>query len=309
MQARVNGDLGDRLHDGIAAAVVSFGSGLVLLLIACGFSRRMRSGLRDVRRSLGTGTLRWWQLMGGLCGALFVACQGLTVATIGVTAFTIAVVAGQLTSGLVVDRFGVGPAGVTLVTAVRLGAAILAIVAVCIAAFGRSGGESGSASGDPHGAAALLLIALPAVAGCGLAWQQAVNGRVGAVGGPLSATTVNFAAGTAGLLLVQVVQVVRIGWPTTFPAEPWLYLGGAIGVFFIAIAALIVRWIGVLLLGLTSVSGQLVASLILDVVAPTGARLSVAAVIGCALTLIAAAIAVAGQGRRAARVRGENPAQ
>ncbi|MEU8393515.1 DMT family transporter, partial [Micromonospora sp. NPDC048843] len=154
-------------------------------------------------------------------------------------------------------------------------------------ALGRSGGASGTAGG-----AAYLLIVLPALAGLGLAWQQAVNGRIGTVGGPLSATTINFAAGTAGLLVVEVVQIARIGWPTRFPTEPWLYAGGVIGVFFIAVAALIVRWIGVLVFGLTSVSGQLAASVILDVVLSAGPGLSAGAVIGCALTLVAAAIAV-----------------
>ncbi len=287
VQARINGDLGDRLNDGIAAAVISFGSGLVVLLIACCASRRMRTGLASIHRSIRTGPLHWWQLLGGLCGAFFVASQGLSVATIGVTAFTIAVVAGQLTSGLIVDRLGVGPAGVTPVTPVRFGAAALAIGAVGIAALGRSGGAAGTAGG-----AAYLLIALPALAGLGLAWQQAVNGRVATVGGPLPATTINFATGTLGLLLVEVVQIARIGWPTSFPTTPWLYAGGVIGVFFIAVAALIVRWIGVLVFGLTSVSGQLVASLVLDLVLPTGSGLSAAALIGCALTLVAAAMAV-----------------
>ncbi|MFG3523957.1 DMT family transporter [Nocardia nova] len=292
VQARINGDLGDRLNDGIAAAVISFGSGLLLLLLVSGFSGRMRTGLAAIRRSVHAGRLRWWHLLGGLCGAFFVACQGLSVATIGVTAFTIAVVAGQLTSGLVVDRLGVGPAGVTPVTPVRLGAAVLAVGAVCVAALGRSGGESGAGGG-----AAYLLIALPALAGLGLAWQQAVNGRLATVGGPVPATTINFATGTVGLLVVEAAQLARIGWPTGFPTEPWLYLGGAIGVFFIAVAAVIVRWIGVLLFGLTSVSGQLIGSVVLDVVAPTGTRLSTLTVVGCGLTLLAAAIGVLGQGR------------
>lgn len=296
VQARINGDLGDRLNDGIAAAVVSFGSGLVLLLLVGALTPRVRSGLREVRRAVRTGGLRWWQLLGGLCGAFFVACQGLSVATIGVTAFTIAVVAGQLTSGLVVDRLGVGPAGITPVTPVRLGAAVLAVGAVCVAALGRSGGESASAGGAEY-----LLIVLPALAGLGMAWQQAVNGRIATVGGPLPATTVNFTTGTVALLVVEAVHIGRIGWPAHFPTAPWLYVGGAIGVFFIALAALIVRWIGVLLFGLTSVSGQLIGSVVIDVVAPTGSGLSVLTVVGCALTLFAATIAVIGQGRSGVR--------
>ncbi|MBO0856234.1 MAG: DMT family transporter, partial [Nocardia sp.] len=69
VQARLNGDLGDRLGDGIAAAVISFGSGLVLLLIVCALSGRVRSGLGAVRDAVRGAGLRWWQLLGGVSGA------------------------------------------------------------------------------------------------------------------------------------------------------------------------------------------------------------------------------------------------
>ncbi|MCP9621872.1 DMT family transporter [Nocardia otitidiscaviarum] len=292
-QARINGELGERLGDGVAAAVISFGTGLVVLGVAFALSGRLRAGVGEVRRALVSGGLRWWQLLGGLCGAFFVACQGLTVAAIGVTAFTVAVVAGQLVSSLAVDRFGIGPAGRTPVTALRAGGAGLALAAVLLSVAGRDGGSDGALSvpeslrGGPH----LLLIALPLLAGFGVAWQQAVNGRVGAVGGPPTATLANFLTGTAGLVLVEAVLLAGTGWPTGFPTEPWLYVGGVIGVAFIALAVVVVRWIGVLLLGLTSVAGQLLMSLVLDVAVPTGPGLSATAVLGCALTFVAVTLA------------------
>ncbi|MFE3441816.1 DMT family transporter [Nocardia sp. NPDC059180] len=292
VQARINGALGERLHDGIAAAVVSFGAGLLVLVVAFACSRRLRTGLGDVRRAVAAGELRPWQLLGGLCGAAFVASQGLTIAALGVTAFTVAVVAGQLLSSLVVDRLGVAPNGRTPVTLRRIGAAGLAVFAVALAGFG-SARVSGALSAPTAlaDAPAAVLIIVPALAGIGLAWQQAVNGRVGAVGGPFPATGINFAVGLVGLLAVEALVVAGAGLPTEFPTEPWLYLGGAIGVVFIALAVLVVRWIGVLLLGLTSVAGQLLASIALDVAIPTGAGLSMTAVAGCALTLVAVLLA------------------
>ncbi|WP_227997897.1 DMT family transporter [Nocardia australiensis] len=292
-QGRINGALGARLHDGIAAACISFGLGLMVLVIAFALSRRLRAGLVRVRAAVRSGELRAWQLLGGLCGAFFVACQGLTVAAIGITAFTVAVVAGQLLSSLVVDRLGLAPNGRTPVTPLRLGGAALALVAVVLAATGRSGTPAGAAAVPEwlrDGPAALLVI-LPALAGIGLAWQQAVNGRVGTVGGPFAATLVNFGIGTIALLALESLVLARAGWPNEFPSEPWLYVGGLIGVAFIVLAALAVQWIGVLLLGLTSVAGQLLASILLDLVIPTGAGLSVTAVIGCALTFVAVVVA------------------
>lgn len=293
VQGRINGALGVRLQDGIAAACISFGLGFVVLVIAFAISRRLRAGLGRVRRAVSSGQLRPWQLFGGLCGAFFVACQGLTVAAIGVTAFTVAAVGGQLLSSLVVDRLGLAPNGRTPVTVPRVGGAALAMVAVILAAAGRSGAPVGSAAVPEWlrtGPTALLVV-LPALAGIGLAWQQAVNGRVGAVGGPFSATLVNFGIGTTALFAIEACILAGTGWPTEFPSEPWLYLGGLIGVAFIALAALAVRWIGVLLLGLTSVAGQLLASVTLDILTPTGAGLSHTAVIGCALTFVAVLVA------------------
>nr|WP_246868878.1 DMT family transporter [Saccharopolyspora sp. ASAGF58] len=37
--------------------------------------------------------------------------QGMAATALGVAMFTVAVVAGQISSGLVVDRLGLGPAG------------------------------------------------------------------------------------------------------------------------------------------------------------------------------------------------------
>lgn len=289
VQARINGALGARLHDGIAAATVSFAVGLVVLLGALLVHPPLRAGLAGVRAAVRDGRLRGWQLLGGLCGAFFVAGQGLTVAAIGVTAFTVAAVAGQLVSSLVVDRLGLAPAGRTPVTPRRLAGALLGIAAVALAGFGQSAAPGGALAVPEalRDVPPALLVLLPALAGIGLAWQQAVNGRVGEAGGPASAALVNFAVGLAFLLAVEAVLIAARGLPGALPTEPWLYLGGLIGVVFIAVGALAVRWIGVLLLGLTSVAGQLAAAVLLDLVTPTGGGLSATAAAGCLLTLVA----------------------
>ncbi|MBH0778969.1 DMT family transporter [Nocardia sp. NEAU-351] len=293
VQGRINGALGVRLHDGIAAATVSFAVGFAILGAAFASSSRLRQGADQVRRGLADGTLRPWQLAGGLCGALFVGCQGLTIAAIGVTAFTVAAVAGQLSSSLAVDRLGLAPGGRTPVTVARASGAAIAIGAVLLAGLdhSRAGSVAAALPRTLDNSPTWLLIAAPAVAGVGLAWQQAVNGRVAAVGGPMSAALVNFGVGLVALLALESILWANSGRGFDLPTEPWLYLGGAIGVGFIALAAVTVGRLGVLLLGLTSVAGQLGTALVLDVVAPTDAGISPMAVAGCALTLVAVGVA------------------
>ncbi|MFD3747061.1 DMT family transporter [Nocardia sp. NPDC058633] len=285
VQGRINGALGARLSDGIAAATISFGTGLVALLVAFAFSPALRAGAAKVRVAVARRELPAWQLLGGLCGAFFVATQGLTIAAIGVTAFTVAVVAGQLLSSLMVDRLGIAPNGRTPITPWRVFAAALGLSGVVLSA-GAGSAPTTVATGVPDIPA--LLIVLPALAGIGLAWQQAVNGRVGATGGPFTATLINFGIGLTALLLLDLYTLSTTGLPTEFPTEPWLYTGGLIGVAFIALAAVAVGLIGVLLLGLTSVAGQLVAAVLLDAAA---GKLSLTAAFSCVIVLCAVLVA------------------
>jgi len=104
LQTLINGELaavlGTGVRAGVAAAVVSFGSGLVVLTAAVAVLPGPRRGVGRLRTALTDGTLRPWQLLGGMVGALIVAAQGLSVGTLGVALFTVAVVAGQTSSGL-----------------------------------------------------------------------------------------------------------------------------------------------------------------------------------------------------------------
>ena len=282
VQARINGALGAAVGDGLVAAVISFGSGLVIIVMITLASRSGRAGLRRLRDGVGRG-LPAWMLLGGLAGAVTVATQGLTVASIGVALFTVGVVAGQTAGGLVLDRVGYGPAGVVAVTLPRLVGGLLAIVGVVLCALGPRG--------DP---AAWWMLVLPLFAGAGIAWQQGTNGRLRqAIGSPLAATAVNFTGGTLILGLAAAVSIGINGAPATLPSEPWVYLGGAIGVVYIVMSAALVRRTGVLLLGLGSVVGLLGASIVLDAIAPAPAGPTlVAAAAAAAVAFIGVVVAV-----------------
>lgn len=299
VQARINGELGQRIGDGLVAALVSFLGGLMLLALVAATRPRMRRGLGRVVAAVRDRRLRPYQLLGGICGAFLVFCQGLTVATIGVAVFTVAVVAGQTASALVVDRAGVGPGGPQAINVRRVAGAILALAAVVLAVSDRLGAPQ-----------ALWLALLPALGGVATAWQQAVNGQVGAaarrdgpaMAGALPAALVNFLVGTVALTLVAAVEVPTRGLPGPLPTQPWLYVGGALGVLFIAAAAAIVPITGVLLLGLGTVAGQLVGALLLDLFLPVGDdQLSTTTLIGTALTLIAVTVIALPSRPRASR--------
>jgi transporter family-2 protein len=278
LQARVNGVLGHRLGSAFSAALVSFVIGWVLLAALVLARRAARGGLPRLRG------MPWWTFLGGLGGAMLVASAAASAPVIGVALLTVAQVGGQNASALGVDRFGLGPSGRMPVTAPRLGGAVLGLAAVLVATVGRSGGQL-----------SVPLLAVMVVAGCGVAGQVAVNGRLQQrTGDATVAALVNFTVGTVALAaLVGVLGVAgRLGHPH-WPANPLLYTGGLLGACFVSLAALVVRHVGVLRFSLATVAGQLAGGLVLDAIS---GGLEAATAVGAVLTVVA--VTVSGAGRR-----------
>lgn len=292
VQSRINGQLGAELGDSALAAVISFGGGLLLLLCWLAVSRPMRAGTRAAVAALHSGRLRPWHFLGGIAGGTYVLGQSVTVSLIGVALFTVGVVAGQTVSGLFVDRFGLGPSGKEPTTVLRVTGAAMTVAAVAGALAGDVAGHAGPGR--------IALLILPFVAGAGMAVQQAFNGHVGAASGSaLTAALVNFTTGTTMLVLAWLVSLALHGPPEALPGNPVLYLGGLVGIVFIAVASLVVSWIGVLLLGLSTVAGQLVGSMLLDAFVPAGGNdLTTSTVVACGVALLAIGVASLGGRKR-----------
>lgn len=279
VQARINGELAVQIHDGFTAAVISFGSGLVILLVILAVNRRMRQRTVAFVRDLRTGAFPWPMALGGLGGALFVLAQGLTVSLLGVALFIVCAVAGQTVTGLAVDRVGLGPGGVRPLTTPRVVGAGLMVVAAGLAM------SSGVRTDVP-----VLGLVLPMLAGVALGVQAAINGRVTQASGTfLVATLVNFVVGMVALVTAAAVHALVASGPGRLPSNPLLYLGGAIGVLFISVASYLAEPLGVLTLAMATIAGQIVGSVALDALSP-GHHLSLTTVAGAALTLVAAVI-------------------
>jgi bacterial/archaeal transporter family-2 protein len=287
VQQRINGQLGVDLQAPLLAALVSFGTGLlgvVVVVLSRPHARRAVAALREVP---------WWTRLGGLGGATLVAVGAFATPKIGVALLTVGLVAGQTGGGLLVDRLGLAPGGAHLLTLPRVAGAVLGLVAVALGSLGR----------DAREADALLLV-LVVAAGFLIALQQALNGRVRRTTGSAAvATLLNFVVGTAALGLgVLLAAGLRGGlpdgdWPGA--AQWYLYLGGPIGALFVGVAAVVVRRLGVLRLGLAVVAGQLLGALVVDLVLPaTAGGIAVPTVVGAALTLLA--VGISGLGVRRA---------
>jgi len=129
VQGRINGALGARLGDGIAAAVVSFSTGLIVMVLVSLLAPRGRAGLARILPALRERRFPPYYALAGGIGAFFVFAQSFTVGLLGIALFTVATVTGQTLSGLLVDRLGIGPAGKKSVTGIRVIGCILTIAA------------------------------------------------------------------------------------------------------------------------------------------------------------------------------------
>ncbi|MFJ5292794.1 DMT family transporter [Streptomyces sp. NPDC088348] len=281
LQSTVNGALGKNINDGNAAAVISFGSGLILMAVIVFARPATRRQALNVPRLLRDGTIPWWNCVAGLCGAAVVLSEGITVGTLGVAVFQIALISGLVISGVVCDRVGATSTIKQPVTPPRGLGALLAIVATAIAI---------SPNFQVPGTIALAI--LPFAAGLLAGWQPAGNSAVAqGSGSMLVSIGLNFLVGFVVLGIGLLVRASTGSVSFTLPGTWWMYTGGLLGLLSIAFMALLVRGLGLLLLGLASIAGQLVGSLLLDVISPSvGQPLHVVTVIGTVVALVAAGI-------------------
>src|SRR5690606_2390534 len=120
------------------------------------------------------------------------------------------------------------------------------------------------------------LLLLPFVNGAFRGVQQAINGRIReeAGGSAVAATFVNFTGGALVLVLAAFASWAATGRGPVAVDEPWLLLGGMLGLIHIALQAYGVRRLGVLVLGLAMIAGQLASSVTVDLLIPLpGTRL------------------------------------
>ncbi|MET4096095.1 DMT family transporter [Arthrobacter sp. UYCu712] len=287
VQGRINGALGVALADGIAAAVVSFSTGLVLIIaISLGLPKG-RAGLARVLPAVRNREFPPYYVLAGCIGAFFVFTQSFTVGLLGVALFTVAAVTGQTLSGLLVDRMGIGPAGKKPITGIRVLGSVLTVAAVAWAVSPRLGGAGEQLL------QLLVPVLLPVLAGFLMSFQQAMNGTATVhYGTPITATLVNFISGTAVLWIAWLVKLAVAGAGNPLPGQWWYYLGGPLGCIFIGVGALLVRSLGVLVTGLGMISGQLLGSLGLDLAFPApGTVVALPTVLGTVLTLAAIILA------------------
>ena len=280
LQARANGELSHRLNNGLEAALVSFGSGLIIIVLISLFNPSIKEGIRNLTEAVREKRIAPWKLFAGMLGGTWVAVQTHIVPLIGVAIFSVASIAGQAGASLIVDRIGLTGGGKKLLSKRRVGAAVITVLAVILSVFDRLDANNLSK----------IAVFLGVITGALGGIQRAMNGEINEYSHQSFTTSLlNFIMGTSFLIVILIILVIANNIElVALPSGPWwIYTGGVIGVTYIAFSSTIVQHLGVLNFTLFSVGGQLVGSLAIDILYPTdGVHISAYLVSGIVMTYV-----------------------
>ena len=277
------------MGDSLEAALVSFSTGLLFVSGIAFVRKDVRAGFRQIFTAINLNKMPAWTITAGVLGASFVAMQTYVVPIAGVALFTVASLAGQTAISLWVDKSALSGGTKTLITKRRVVAAIITVLAVVLSAWDRF--ELSNFS--------IIALGLAFFAGSWVGVQRALNGRINSHSNKSFATSwLNFITGTSFLLLLLLLRSLFTDHSIlNFQTAPlWMFLGGSIGVIYIALSSHIVQQLGVLEFTLFSVGGMLIGSLLIDLLLPTpGTVISPFLIAGIALTYLG--VVVNGQSR------------
>ncbi len=280
LQSRANGELSHLLGNSTEAALVSFGSGLIVISLIAPFNNSIKQGMRNLREAVNVRAIPRWRLFAGVLGGSFVALQTQVVPLIGVALYSVASIAGQTAMSLVVDRIGLTGGGKKLISKRRVTAALITVFAVFISVLDRISLASFS----------IVAVALATLAGALVGVQRALNGQINEHSKASFTTSfLNFFMGTTTLVILLFALLILKGDAIApLPSGPWwIYTGGTVGVIYIAFTSTIVQHLGVLTFTLFSVGGTLIGSLLIDIFSPTnGNTVSWYLVTGIAMTYL-----------------------
>jgi transporter family-2 protein len=280
LQARANGELSHRMGNPVEAALVSFGSGLIIISLISIFNPAIKIGMQNLMKAVSKKEIPVWTLFAGMLGGSFVAVQTQIVPIIGVAIYSVASIAGQTAASLIVDRIGLTGGGKKPISLRRVAAAGVTVLAVLISVLDRIDAQNLS----------IIAVFFGCLAGAIVGVQRAMNGQINQSTNQSFATSwLNFIMGTTFLVIFLAIGVlINRAEVVSLPAGPWwMYTGGTIGVIYIAFTSTIVQHLGVLTFTLISVGGQLVGSLLIDLYSPTqGVQVSAYLVTGILMTYL-----------------------
>ena len=128
-QAIINTQLRGRLTDPMQATTISFTVGTILCWLYCLLNRTPLPTAEALR------SIPWWMWTGGALGTFYIWTSIVVTRQIGVGAMLGLVIAGQMTSSLVIDHYGLFHATVRPASLIRIAGTVLVVLGVCLLGY------------------------------------------------------------------------------------------------------------------------------------------------------------------------------
>ena len=281
--AACNSMLGLHVKSPILGAAVAFTIGSAILLCAVFFTAPSTGAFEFSRKP------KLWELMGGVCGMIYMVTIVYVTPELGAAGLFSAVVAGQLGSSVIVDWIGLNGATPVPLTISRA-------VCVLVAAFGASLAAPGaheahetttvlhaSAHASPTSHPAIPLLALAtAAAGAMQPLQAALNARVASLFGPsdgsspkpLPAAALSFSLSAFLTLFLSAFLLRRETWAhltvALITAPPMALFGAPAQALTLVAGATIPRFLGTANYYTLLICGEMAGGLLADSIGALG---------------------------------------
>ena len=255
VQTAVNSRQERFLGSSLVSTLVCFIVGTVLVLILAAFSIGSFS-------AGGLSTIPWHAWTGGVSGMLCVWLFIIVFPRLGGIQTVLLPMLGQIATSMLIDTFGLFGMERTPLSATRLIGALVVVAGVLLAVLKKDEGQG------KKGLELLPWQLLGIIAGALIAAQSAANGALGVhLGSPILASAVSFTVST--VLLVAMVAFsptdrAALGNVFTVKRPWWTWMGGVIGVLIVAGFAASAPVLGVGLMSVVSILGQLAMSVLID---------------------------------------------
>lgn len=256
-QSAVNSKLRSYVLSPFTASMVSFFVGASILTIL----------------SFSSGFLFWnqwallngeplWLWTGGLLGVFSLTMNIILFQKVGGVMAAVLPIFGQILMGTFIDHFGWIYSPVSLITPIKMLGILIVVIGVLFATetFKKQSNEEKRQ---------LTWKVIGVFAGMAAAMQASVNGRLGAVlGSPLLSAQISFYIGLSALVLIvwltkSPVRTIQQAFQVPLK-KYWIFLGGALGAFYVFGAAKLAPIIGTGHFVIYALFGQLVCSMLID---------------------------------------------
>lgn len=262
VQTAVNARLQHFLGSPLSASFVSFAVGtLVVWLVALPGWPQGPLALQGIP---------WYAWTGGITGLVGVTLYIVLFPRLGGIQTVLLPILGQIVMSMLIDSFGWFGMEPKPVSAARLGGGLIALAGVCLAVLKKESSQG------PRKKGLLPWQLLGILTGALIAAQSAANGTLGnCLHSPILASAVSFTLSTLLLcLLVLPKRAERSCLGRVFSVRRpwWTWMGGVIGVFIVVGFSAAAPVLGVGLMTVVSILGQLVSSVAIDGLGLLGAQ-------------------------------------